>query len=66
MTPKELEQLEKKSIYALRINDDIKSSAINNYLNNLTKVIKMSAKNKDLMILVTEDSARSKSPKKYP
>ena len=54
MTSRELEQLEKKSIYTLRINDDIKDQVINGYLNELNKVIKTNVKKKDLVVLVME------------
>ena len=55
MTPRELEQLEKKSIYTLRINDDLKDQVINGYLNELNKVIKTNVKKKELVVLVMED-----------
>ena len=55
MTPRELEVLEKKSIYTLRINDDLKDQVINGYLNELNKVIKTNVKKKDLIILVIEN-----------
>ena len=54
MTPRELEHLEKKSIYTLRINDDLKDQVINGYLNELNKVIKTNVKKKELVVLVME------------
>ena len=54
MTSRELEQLEKKSIYTLRINDDLKDQVINGYLNELNKVIKTNVKKKELVVLVME------------
>ena len=54
MTPRELEQLEKKSIYTLRINDDLKDQVINGYLNELNKVIKTNVKKKELVVFVVE------------
>jgi hypothetical protein len=56
MTPRELEQLEKKSIYTLRINDDLKDQVINGYLNELNKVVKTNLKRKELVVLVMESS----------
>jgi hypothetical protein len=55
MTPRELEQLEKKSIYTLRMNDNLKDQVINGYLNELNKVIKSNTKKKKVLILVLED-----------
>jgi hypothetical protein len=56
MTPRELEQLEKKSIFTLKMNDDLKDQVINGYLNELNKVIKTNVKKKDLVILVIENN----------
>jgi len=55
MNTRELEQLEKKSIYTLRINDDLKDQVINGYLNELNKVVKTNVKKKELVVLVMED-----------
>jgi len=55
MTSRELEQLEKKSIYTLRINDELKDQVINGYLNELNKVIKTNVKKRELVVLVIED-----------
>ena len=55
MTPRELEQLEKKSIYTLRIKDDLKDQVINGYLNELNKVVKTNVKKRDLVVLVMEE-----------
>ena len=52
MTPRELERLEKDSIYTIRINDDLKDQVINGYLNELNKVIKRETKKKELMVIV--------------
>jgi len=56
MTPREIEQIEKKSIYTLRINDDLKDQVINGYLNELNKVVKTNLKKKELVVLVFESS----------
>jgi len=52
MTPRELERLEKESIYTLRINDDLKDQVINGYLNDLVKVVKREVKKKEVVILI--------------
>jgi hypothetical protein len=54
MTPRELERLEKDSIYTLRINNDLKDQVINGYLNELNKIVKTNVKRKDLIVLVME------------
>jgi hypothetical protein len=56
MTPRELEQLEKDSIYTLRINDDLKDQVINGYLNELNKVIKTNVKKRELVVLVIKSN----------
>ena len=55
MTSRELEQLEKKSIYTIRINDDLKDQVINGYLNELNKMIKTNVKRKELVVFVVEE-----------
>ena len=52
MNKRELEQLEKKSIYTIRINGDLKDQVINGYLNELNKVIKRETKKKELVVIV--------------
>ena len=52
MTPRELERLEKESIYTLRINNDLKDQVINGYLNDLVKVVKREVKKKEVVILI--------------
>jgi hypothetical protein len=54
MTLKELERLEKESIYTLRINNDIKDQVINGYLNELNKVVKGEVKRKALVVMVVQ------------
>ena len=56
MTLKELERLEKDSIYTLRINNDLKDQVINGYLNELNKVVKKGVKRKGLVVLVMENN----------
>lgn len=55
MTSRELEQLEKKSIYTIRMNDDLKDQVINGYLNELNKVVKTNVKKKELVVFVVEE-----------
>ncbi len=52
MNPREIEYLEKNSIYSIHINDEIKDSVIVNYMNQLDRVIKREKKKKKLIILV--------------
>jgi len=56
MNQRELEQLEKKSIYTMRVSSDLKDQVINGYLNELNKVVKTNVKRKSLVILVVEQS----------
>ena len=52
MNEKQLQQLEKDSIYMMRVNPDMKDQIVSGYLNELNKVIKTNVKNKELVILV--------------
>lgn len=52
MTPRELERLEKDSIYTLKINDDLKDQVIQGYLNELNKTIVKELRRKNLRIFV--------------
>jgi hypothetical protein len=52
MNIKELEQLDKKSIYTTRINDDLKNQVVYEQLNELNKVIKREMKKNELIVLV--------------
>ena len=54
MNQRELEQLEKKSIFTLRMNNDLKDQVINGHLNELNKVVKTNMKKKKLVVLVFE------------
>ena len=53
---RELQQIEKKSLYSLRLNGDIKDQVVQSYLNELSKVVKMQVKRKKLVILIIEES----------
>ena len=52
MNHRELERLEKDSIYTMRVNSDLKDQVVNGYLNELNKVVKMNIKKRDLVVLV--------------
>ena len=54
MNQRELEQLEKKSIYTIRINDELKDQFINGYLSELNKIVKTNVKKKKIVVLVME------------
>jgi len=54
MNSREIEQLEKKSIYTIQINNELKDQVINDYLNELNKVIKRETKKKELKVLVVK------------
>ena len=55
MNLRELEQLEKKSIYTMRVSSDLKDQVIHGYLNELNKVVKTNVKKKELVVLVMEN-----------
>jgi hypothetical protein len=55
MNQRELERLEKDSIYTMKVNSDLKNQVINGYLNELNKVIKTNVKRKNLVVLVMEE-----------
>ena len=57
MNSREIEQLERKSIYSLRVNDELKESVIQNYLNDLNRVVKSNIKKKKVVIVVLEDKS---------
>ena len=54
MTPRELERLERDSIYTLRINSDLKDSVIQLQLNELVKVVKREVKGKKLVVFIID------------
>lgn len=54
MTPRELERLEKESIYSLRMNNDLKDLIINSRLNELNRVVKKEINRRELVVLVIE------------
>ncbi len=56
MNQKELERLEKDSIYTMKVNSDLKDQVINGYLNELIKVVRKEVKKKGLVVLVIEST----------
>jgi len=52
MTPRELERLEKDSIYTMRVNSDIKDQVVSSYLNELCRVIKKEVKKEEIVVMV--------------
>jgi hypothetical protein len=52
MNTKELDNLVKKSIFSININDDLKDSVIENYMTQLNTVIKKEKKRKKLTVLI--------------
>ena len=57
MNNREIEQLEKKSIYSLKINNNLKNIVIQSCLNDLNRVIKSNTKKKKVVIFVLEDKS---------
>ena len=57
MNTREIEQLEKKSIYSIRVNDELKESVIQSYLNDLNRVVKSNTKKKKVVIVILEDKS---------
>ena len=55
MNQKELERLEKDSIYTLQINNDLKDQVINGYLNELNKVVKKEVKRSEVVVMVIKN-----------
>ena len=52
MNEKQLQQLEKDSIYTMRVNPDIKDQVVSGYLNELCRVVKKEVKKDELMVIV--------------
>ena len=54
MNPRELEHLEKKSIFILRLSNELKNNIINSQLLELNKSINLSIKKKKVVVMVFE------------
>ncbi len=52
MTDKELEKLEKNSLYTMKVSPDIKEQVVSGYLNELCRVVKKEVKRSGVMIMV--------------
>jgi hypothetical protein len=52
MNEKQLQQLEKDSIYTIRVNPDIKDQVVSGYLNELCRVVKKEVKKDEVMVIV--------------
>lgn len=55
MNQREIEQLERKSLYSTRLNKEIKESVNLSSLNELTRILKTNYRKKNLIVLVIED-----------
>jgi hypothetical protein len=55
MNEKQLQQLEKDSIYTIRVNPDIKDQVVSGYLNELCKVVKKEVKRNKMIIIVKKE-----------
>ena len=54
MNQRELERLEKDSIYTVRVNSNLKDQVVNGYLNELNKTVKKELRKKELVVLIIE------------
>ena len=55
MNTREIEQLEKKSIYFLHINEKMKDLSIQSDINEMSKVMKQFVKKKNLVVFIIEE-----------
>lgn len=54
MNDKQLQQLEKDSIYTMRVSPDIKDQVVSGYLNELCRVVKKEVRKKEIVVTVLE------------
>ena len=52
MNEKQLQQLEKNSIYTIRVNPDIKDQVVSGYLNELCRVVKKEVRKSEVIVCV--------------
>ena len=52
MNEKQLQQLEKDSIYMMRVNPDMKDQIVSGYLNELCRVVKKEVKRGEVTVVV--------------
>jgi len=55
MNLRELELLEKKSLYSLRITNELKESVIQSNLNEFNRVVKTQSKKRKILVVILED-----------
>jgi hypothetical protein len=56
MNDQQIKNLERSSCYTLRVNDDMKEKVIQEYLNDLEKVVKREIKKSELAVIVVKVS----------
>ncbi len=56
MTDKELEKLEKNSLYTMKVSPDIKDQVVSGYLNELCRVVKKEVKRSEVVVLVIKNN----------
>ena len=56
MNEQQIKNLERSSCYTLRVNDDMKEKVIQEYLNDLEKVVKREIKKSELAVIVMKVS----------
>ncbi len=52
MTDKELEKLEKNSLYTMKVSPDIKEQVVSGYLNELCRVVKKEVRKSEVIVTV--------------
>ncbi len=52
MTDKELEKLEKNSLYTMKVSPEIKDQVVSGYLNELCRVVKKEVRKREVVVLV--------------
>ncbi len=52
MTDKELEKLEKNSLYTIKVSPDIKDQVVSGYLNELCRVVKKEVRKSEVVVVI--------------
>ena len=52
MNEKQLQQLEKDSIYIMKVSPDLKDQVVSGYLNELCRVVKKEVKKREVVVMV--------------
>ncbi len=55
MNEKQLQQLEKESIYTMKVSPDIKDQVVSGYLNELCRVVKKELRKGDVIVIVVNN-----------